>query len=59
MNFKVLLTSLMIAAPLFLLAGPPPPAPQAVPVTGGVALLVGAAAVYGAKKLRDKRKDQE
>jgi hypothetical protein len=30
-----------------------------LPLDGGVSLLIGAAALYGAKKLRDKRKQDE
>lgn len=39
---------------------PPPPTPTApptqVPLDGGILLLAGAGAVYGAKKVYDKRK---
>jgi len=33
--------------------------PPSTPIDGGVSLLLGAAAIYGAKKLRQKRQDSK
>ncbi|MCC5944350.1 MAG: hypothetical protein JJT94_05400 [Bernardetiaceae bacterium] len=39
--------------------GPFPAAPTAVPIDGGLAILAAAGAAYGAKKIRDYRKNQQ
>lgn len=35
---------------------PPPPPPPAVPLDGGISLLIAAGVAYGSKKVMDKRK---
>jgi hypothetical protein len=52
-----LFTIMIILLPLITLAGPPPlDGDPGVPIDGGASLLVGAAAVYGIKKIKDRRK---
>ena len=42
------------------LAGfPPPPPPSSIPIDGLSGVLIAAAAVYGSKKIYDKRKSKE
>jgi len=40
-------------------AQPPPPKPKDIPIDGGLAFLIVAGAVYGARKIRQKQKNQE
>jgi hypothetical protein len=59
MNKRILLTFIVIAVSACfnaVLATPPPPDPQLIPIDGGVSLLVAVCAGYGAKKLYDSRK---
>jgi hypothetical protein len=37
----------------------PPPPDSGVPIDGGASLLVGAAVVYGVKKYKDRKKEQQ
>lgn len=38
---------------------PPPPPPTPIPIDGGVGVLIAAAAVYGGKKIYDRRKNNK
>ncbi len=40
-------------------AQPPPPPTEAIPIDGGLFLLIAAGATYGARKLYKQQKDQE
>jgi hypothetical protein len=40
------------------LAAPPPP-PQAVPIDGGISLVIAGCVGYGAKKIYDKKKKNQ
>ncbi len=59
-SFKLLLGLLFLFAAVAVQAqiGPPPP-PGGAPVDGGVGLLVAAGIAYGAKKLRDSRRNRK
>lgn len=48
----VLLTGLMILSATVLFAQPP----NATPIDGGLSLVLGSCAIYGAKKIKDARK---
>ncbi|MFZ6665688.1 PID-CTERM protein-sorting domain-containing protein [Peijinzhouia sedimentorum] len=56
LTFSLLFLSLLSYAQTF--GGPPSFTPDVLdnPIDGGLSLLLGAGAAYGAKKLRDKRK---
>jgi hypothetical protein len=41
------------------LAGPSDPNDSGVPIDGGASLLVGAAVVYGIKKYKDRKKEEQ
>ena len=47
-----LLTGIMILSASALFALPP----SATPIDGGLSLVIGSCAIYGAKKIRDSRK---
>jgi hypothetical protein len=49
------LTSLFVMAVSPIFAAPPP---SAVPIDGGISLVIAACAGYGAKKLHDSRKSK-
>lgn len=49
-----LLTGIMVLSAAALFAGPQPP--NATPIDGGLSLVLGSCAIYGAKKIRDARK---
>ncbi len=49
-----LLTGMMVLSAAALFAAPPPP--NATPIDGGLSLVLGSCAIYGAKKIRDTRK---
>ncbi len=42
-----------------LAAQPPPPDPKPIPIDGGLAFLIAAGAMYGARKIIKSRKEQE
>jgi hypothetical protein len=48
-----LLTGMMILSSVALFAAQPP---NATPIDGGLSLVLGSCAIYGAKKIRDSRK---
>ena len=48
-----LLTGMMVLSASALFAGPPP---SSTPIDGGLSLVLGSCAIYGAKKIRDSRK---
>ncbi len=48
-----LLTGMMILSATALFAQAPP---NATPIDGGLSLVLGSCAIYGAKKIRDSRK---
>ena len=53
-----LLLMVFISAPLFtetIIAQPPPPDPEAVPIDGGLGILLAAGVAYAAKKLYNQR----
>lgn len=59
-NLKLLLLMAMLLLPMFidtLVAQPPPPPPQEIPIDGGLGMLLAAGLAYGAKKLRDNKKE--
>ena len=58
---KLLIIFALVILPSLAIAQPPPleDDPGQVPIDGGASLLVGAAVVYGAKKLRDRKKQTE
>lgn len=47
-----LLTGIMVVSASALFAAPP----SATPIDGGLSLVLGSCAIYGAKKIRDARK---
>jgi hypothetical protein len=49
-----LLTGMMMLSSLALFAAPAPP--NTTPIDGGLSLVLGSCAIYGAKKIRDSRK---
>ena len=51
----ILLTGVFCLTATVLFAGPPPP-PTALPVDGGLTLVLAACAGYGVKKINDSRK---
>lgn len=55
--YKLFSLSLLFVAALPAMAQPP--APPATPIDGGLSLLLGAGAMYGAKKVYDKRKKNQ
>ncbi len=59
-TLKILLCGLFLLTAGLLQAqiGPPPP-PGGAPVDGGAGLLVAAGIAYGAKKLRDSRRNRK
>lgn len=52
--YKSISLVMLLVAALPAMAQPPPP--PATPIDGGLSLLLGAGAAYGAKKIYDKRK---
>ncbi|MBS1588621.1 MAG: hypothetical protein JST52_03300 [Bacteroidetes bacterium] len=60
---RILLLTISLALSGTLVYADPPddedPDPSGVPIDGGISLLVGAAAIYGVKKLHDKNKQQK
>jgi hypothetical protein len=52
-TFVLLALFVLPAAQLF--AAPPPP-PQAVPIDGGISLVIAGCVGYGAKKIHDRKK---
>ncbi|MFZ6666412.1 PID-CTERM protein-sorting domain-containing protein [Peijinzhouia sedimentorum] len=58
LTFSLLFLSLLSYAQTF--GGPPSFAPDVLdnPIDGGLSLLLGVGAAYGAKKLRDNRKNK-
>ncbi len=49
-----LLTGMMVLSAAALFAAPLPP--NGTPIDGGLSLVLGSCAIYGAKKIRDSRK---
>jgi hypothetical protein len=58
---KLVLIFALAILPFLAIAQPPPleDDPGQVPIDGGASFLVGAAVVYGAKKLKDRKKLKE
>ena len=59
---KLLLTIILIVLPIFMStlsaqAPPPPPPPQEIPIDGGLGALLLAGLGYGAKKIRENKKE--
>ena len=54
--YIMLIMLLCIALPMVTLAQGPPDPDDAVPIDGGLSLLVAAGVAYGAKKYRDAKK---
>ncbi|OQX97267.1 MAG: hypothetical protein B6I20_13005 [Bacteroidetes bacterium 4572_117] len=53
---------IFVLAPVFVqttIAQPPPPTPEAIPIDGGLSLLLAAGVGYAAKKLYSSKKSNE
>jgi hypothetical protein len=53
---SIILLVVMIIPSLLMAQGPPDPSDAFVPLDGGLAILLGAAAAYGSHKIQEHRK---